>query len=55
LIPVPTTESYSTDPGSIKITSQYLKTFIEVNTGYITEDQLPDVDDDINNDDETTE
>jgi hypothetical protein len=45
LIPVPTTESYSTDPGSIKITSQYLKTFIEVNTGYITEDQLPDVTD----------
>lgn len=43
LIPVPTTQSYSTDPGSIKMASQYLKTFIEVNTGFIDEDQLPDV------------
>mgnify|MGYP001306947167 CR=1 FL=1 len=43
LIPVPTTESYSSEPGTIKVASQYLKSFIELNTGYITEDQLPDV------------
>ncbi len=37
LIPVPSTESYSTDPGAITLTSQYLKSFIEVNTGFIEE------------------
>lgn len=37
LIPVPTTESYSSEPGSITLTSQYLKSFIEVNTGFIEE------------------
>lgn len=37
LIPVPSTESYSTEPGSITLTSQYLKAFIEVNTGFIEE------------------
>ena len=40
LIPVPSTQSYSTEPGEIKMTSQYLKTFIDVSTGYIDEDQL---------------
>lgn len=43
LIPVPTTESYSTDPGVIKLASTSLKTFIELNTGLIEEDELPDV------------
>ena len=40
---VPTTESYSTEPGTIRLNSTYLKTFIELNTGLITEDKLPDV------------
>lgn len=43
LIPVPTTQSYSTEPGTLKPASQYLQTFIEINTGYIDKDQLPDV------------
>ncbi|HOO68309.1 MAG TPA: RcpC/CpaB family pilus assembly protein [Bacilli bacterium] len=43
LIPVPTTESYSVEPGTISLTSTYLETFIELNTGSISEDQLPDV------------
>jgi hypothetical protein len=43
LVPVPTTQSYSAEPGSINMTSQYLKTFIEINTGIVEEDQLPDV------------
>lgn len=43
LIPVPTTESYSTEPGTIRLSSTYLKTFIELNTGLVTEDELPDV------------
>ncbi len=38
LIPVPSTESYSTEPGSITLSSQYLKSFIEVNTGFINEE-----------------
>lgn len=37
LIPVPTTESYSSEPGSITLSSQYLKAFIEINTGLIEE------------------
>ena len=43
LIPVPTTESYSTTPGTIKLTSTYLQSFIELKTGIVSEDQLPDV------------
>lgn len=41
LIPVPSTQSYSTEPGELRMTSQYLRTFIEVNTGYIDDNQLP--------------
>ncbi len=42
LIPVPSTESYSTDPGEIRMTSQFLRNFIEINTGFVMEDELPD-------------
>lgn len=45
IIPVPSTESYSTEPSSIRLSSTYLKGFIELNTGLVTEDQLPDVHD----------
>lgn len=44
LVPVPTTESYSSTPGSINLTSQHLKAFVEVNTGVVKPDELPDVD-----------
>lgn len=43
IIPVPTTESYSAEPGALKLSSTYLKSFIESNTALINEDQLPDV------------
>jgi len=45
LIPVPTTESYSAEPGAIKLTSTALKTFIELNVGTIPEDEIPSVQD----------
>ena len=43
IIPVPTTESYSAEPGVLKLSSTYLKSFIESNTALINEDQLPGV------------
>lgn len=43
LIPIPNTEAYHTEVGAIGITNQYLRGFIEVNTGYVPMDQLPDV------------
>jgi hypothetical protein len=43
LIPVPNTESYVGEVGAVKETNQYLKTFIELNTVAVPEDQLPDV------------
>ena len=43
LIPVPTTESYSAEPGTLRLASTALKSYIELNTGTITEDQLPNV------------
>lgn len=43
LIPVPTTESYAVEPESLKLSSTYLQSFIELNTGVISEDELPDV------------
>lgn len=44
LIPVPNTEAYHTDePQAITISNQYLKSFIEVNTGYVPIDELPEV------------
>lgn len=45
LIPVPTTQSYSVEPGTLSLTSTYLQSFIELNTGSVSEDQLPDVED----------
>lgn len=45
LIPVPTTQSYSVEPGTIRLSSTYLKTFIELSTGTVSEDELPDVHD----------
>ena len=45
LIPVPSTESYSTEPGALRLTSTALKNFIELNTGLIPEDQIPSVQD----------
>lgn len=43
LIPVPSTESYSDEPGTIRLTSTALKSFIELNVGTIPEDQLPNI------------
>ena len=43
IIPVPTTESYSAEPGTLRLTSSDLKTYIELNTGSVSQDQLPDV------------
>lgn len=45
LIPVPTTESYSAEPGALRLTSTSLKTFIELNAGLIPEDDVPSVQD----------
>ncbi len=41
--PVPSSASYSTEPGTIKLSSTYLKQFIELNTGLVEEDELPNV------------
>jgi hypothetical protein len=41
LIPVPNTESYTGEVDAINITNQYLKSFVELNTGYVPQDQLP--------------
>ncbi|MDD2203400.1 MAG: RcpC/CpaB family pilus assembly protein [Bacilli bacterium] len=43
IIPVPNTESYTTDVGAVTITNQYLKAFIEINTGFVPEDELPEL------------
>ena len=45
LIPVPSTESYSAEPGALKLTSTALKTFIELNVGSIPEDEIPSIQD----------
>lgn len=45
LIPVPNTESYTGEVGAINITSQYLKTYLELKTSFVPEDQLPDLQD----------
>jgi len=45
IIPVPTTQSYSAEPGTIRLASTELKTYIELNTGTVNEDQLPDITD----------
>lgn len=41
LIPVPNTESYTGEVGAVKITNQYLKTYVEVNTANVPADTLP--------------
>lgn len=45
LLPVPTTKSYKDTNANLTpvIGNQELKTFIEINTGLISEDELPDV------------
>lgn len=45
LIPIPNTLSYTGEVGSISITNQYLKTYIEVATALVPEDELPDLED----------
>lgn len=45
LIPVPTTESYSAEPGTLRLTSTALKNFIELNVGLIPEDEIPSIED----------
>jgi len=45
LIPVPNTEAYHTEPGAITITNQYIRSFIDISTGFVPEDELPDVND----------
>lgn len=45
LIPVPTTESYKTEPGALRLSSTALKNYIELNVGLIPEDEIPDVQD----------
>jgi|LSQX01.1.fsa_nt_gb hypothetical protein len=47
LIPVPSTISYTGEPGAISVANQYLKTFIDLETSYVPEDQLPDLEDNI--------
>lgn len=57
LIPVPNTEAYYSEPGTLTISNQYLQSFINVNTGYVPLDQLPDVvqEPDFNEDDDFNE
>lgn len=45
LIPVPNTLSYTGEVGTVNITSQWLKTYIELETSYVEEDELPDLED----------
>lgn len=45
LIPVPTTESYNAEPGALRLTSTALKSFIELNSGLIPDDDIPSVQD----------
>lgn len=43
LIPVPNTEIYTGEVGVINVANQYLQTYVEVNTGYVPVDELPDL------------
>lgn len=45
LIPVPNTEAYTGEVGAINIANQYLRTFIDLETAYVPEDELPDLED----------
>jgi hypothetical protein len=53
LIPVPNTLSYTGEVGAISITNQYLKTYIEVETALVPEDELPDLEDKTNTNNDT--
>lgn len=43
LIPVPNTEIYTGEVGVINVANQYLQTYVEVNTGFVPVDELPDL------------
>lgn len=43
IIPVPTTQSYSAEPGTIRLASTELKNYIELNVGSVNPDVIPDV------------
>lgn len=43
IIPVPTTQSYSAEPGTIRLASTELKNYIELNVGSVNPDNIPDV------------
>lgn len=45
LIPVPTTESYKSEPGTLKLASTALKDYIESKSGLIIDDYIPPVQD----------
>lgn len=45
LVPVPSTESYSSEPGALRLTSTVLKDFIEANIGTIESDERPSIED----------
>lgn len=47
LIPVPNTLSYTGEVGALAVTNQYLKNYIELQTSFVPEDELPDLDGDI--------
>ncbi len=55
LIPVPNTSSYYTEVGAINVSNQYLKTFIELKTAVVPEDQLPEIGEEITKEVEKTE
>jgi len=56
IIPVPNTLTYTGETGALSITNQYLKTFIELQTSFVPEDELPDLEDEaIIDSDNTTE
>lgn len=43
LLPVPSTESYSAEPGTVKLASTELKTYIELHAGNFTKDETPEI------------
>ena len=43
IIPVPTTQSYSAEPGTLRLASTELKNYVELNVGTVNPDQLPDI------------
>lgn len=53
LIPVPNTISYTGEVGTIKVTNQFLKTYIETQTVLVPEDELPELVDETDNNEDT--